>query len=368
MIPSRTDILEQHLYGELWYSDEEITQEGKNAEQELLMTIPTNCSTLSLYAAMNLLYRPCITKGHINHFNILIVDDSVVARKMMTMTLVQGHKESKIEERIYIHHADSYYNALQIIKTKAFNVMIIDHMLNILDDQQDTSESSDKDTMIKTESDYHISTIENKEYENETSRQNLFVKDSNIRESFLFQNHQRSDELSINFHVDKTQLVIATEAKLCHTSESLHVANNNKQSDSKLDCNRRQYCLHDLSGQNQHNGERGNQNNVVENTIHPNSRSIFESYQEKIQTNYDDKAWNGKDIVEVIREDTPCLIVGVSSLIIDHDKNTSKNSQDAMISQKLRKEFIRAGADLVWSKPIPSNAWQQIHDVMPLEF
>ena len=102
-----------------------------------------------------------------------------------------------------------------------------------------------------------------------------------------------------------------------------------------------------------------------------NSRSIFESYQEIIQINYDDKAWNGKDIVEVIREDTPCLIVGVSSLIMDNEKNTSKSSRDIealLISQKLRKEFIRAGADLVWSKPIPSNAWQQIHDVMPLEF
>ena len=129
LIPSREDIRRQGLNSELWYTDNEIFLEGKEAEKELLMTIPTNVTTLSLYAAMNLLYRPCSQKGKIFHFNVLIVDDSVVARKMITLHLTQQHKRSGMTESLYIHHADNYSSALEIIKKKSFNVMIIDQVL-----------------------------------------------------------------------------------------------------------------------------------------------------------------------------------------------------------------------------------------------
>ena len=129
LIPSREDLRNQGLSADLWYTDVEVRAECEEAEKELLMTIPTNVPTLSLYAAMNLLYRPCSQKGKIFHFNVLIVDDSVVSRKMITLHLTQQHKKSGLTESLYIHHADSYSSALQIIKKKSFNVMIIDHVL-----------------------------------------------------------------------------------------------------------------------------------------------------------------------------------------------------------------------------------------------
>lgn len=130
LIPSRHDYKNQGLLDDLWFSDAEINAATQEASDELLMTAPTNVSTMSLYAAMNLLYRPCSIKGKISHFNILIVDDSVVARKLITLNLVQQHKESGISETIYIHHADNYHSALQLIKKKSFNVVIIDHILS----------------------------------------------------------------------------------------------------------------------------------------------------------------------------------------------------------------------------------------------
>ena len=126
--------MRQGLSRDLWYTDGEIYAEAKEAEKELLMTIPTNVPTLSLYAAMNLLYRPCSFKGRVFHFNVLIVDDSVVSRKMITLHLTQQHKKSGMAESLYIHHANSYSSALQIIKKKSFNVMIIDQVLGVKSD------------------------------------------------------------------------------------------------------------------------------------------------------------------------------------------------------------------------------------------
>ena len=65
LIPSRKDIDEQGLKQELWYDEVSISLERRDAEQELTRTMPTNVhfSTLSLYAAMNLLY--VIVRGFI---------------------------------------------------------------------------------------------------------------------------------------------------------------------------------------------------------------------------------------------------------------------------------------------------------------
>ena len=67
--------------------------------------------------------------------------------------------------------------------------MIIDHMLNILDDQHDTtseSKHSNSEMIIKRESDDQINTVENKEYAT-SSKQNIFVvKDSSKKSHFFF--------------------------------------------------------------------------------------------------------------------------------------------------------------------------------------
>merc|ERR1711871_842647 len=104
------------------------------------------------------------------------------------------------------------------------------------------------------------------------------------------------------------------------------------------------------------------------------SKNIFESFKEpKIKmTDVDPGAWNGKDIIEVIREDTPCLIIGISNLIIsDYDEAYDEGTHTVSairMSNTLRAAFFRAGAGLVWPKPVPKDAWQQLYDVMPLEF
>ena len=104
------------------------------------------------------------------------------------------------------------------------------------------------------------------------------------------------------------------------------------------------------------------------------SKNIFESFKEpKIKMiDVDPGAWNGKDIIEVIREDTPCLIIGISNLIIsDYDEAYDEGTHTVnaiRMSNNLRADFFRAGADLVWPKPVPKDAWQQLYDVMPLEF
>ena len=79
-----------------------------------------------------------------------------------------------------------------------------------------------------------------------------------------------------------------------------------------------------------------------------------------------------RDIIEVIREDTPCLIIGISSYIIDDNDEAYDEGAHTVSairkSNQLRAEFVGAGADLVWAKPIPTNAWEQIRNVMPLKF
>ena len=86
----------------------------------------------------------------------------------------------------------------------------------------------------------------------------------------------------------------------------------------------------------------------------------------------DPGAWNGKDIIGVIREDTPCLIVGISSHIIsDFDEAYDEGTHTVTAirnSNNLRADFYRAGADLVWAKPVPKDALKQIYDIMPIEF
>ena len=80
---------------------------------------------------MNLLYRPCI-KGSNNrrdHFRMLVVDDSVVARRMFIHTVVLGHKSSGTKEHLYVHQANSFKSALESIQLHSYNLIVIDEYL-----------------------------------------------------------------------------------------------------------------------------------------------------------------------------------------------------------------------------------------------
>jgi len=135
LIPSRTDITAQGLQELLWFPDSVFAASRAEAEQELKMTLSSNASSLSLYAAMSLLYRPCSMSSsngspeRLDHFRMLIIDDSMVARKMFTMTLVRGHKAAGTKENLYVHQAATYESACDFLSTKSFNLVAVDMML-----------------------------------------------------------------------------------------------------------------------------------------------------------------------------------------------------------------------------------------------
>ena len=91
----------------------------------------SNSSSLSLYAAMNLLYRPCVKTGlgRREHFRMLVVDDSTVARRMFIHTIVVGHKQSGTAEHLYVHQADSFKSAMDLIQTHSYNLICVDQYL-----------------------------------------------------------------------------------------------------------------------------------------------------------------------------------------------------------------------------------------------
>ena len=109
-----------------------LEQSKREAQEELQKTLATNSSSLSLYAAMSLLYRPCIkgSNDRRDHFRLLVVDDSVVARRMFIHTIVSGHKASGTKEHLYVHQADSYKSALESIQTHTYNLIVVDEFLS----------------------------------------------------------------------------------------------------------------------------------------------------------------------------------------------------------------------------------------------
>lgn len=133
LIPSRGDLMQQKLGELLWFSEADLEAAKKEGQAELQLTLASNSSNLSLYAAMSLLYRPCSMKGikrPCDHFRILIVDDSTVARRMVIHNIVTGHRLSGAQEHLYVHQAVSLPTAMDSIHMHTYNLICVDQYLN----------------------------------------------------------------------------------------------------------------------------------------------------------------------------------------------------------------------------------------------
>lgn len=110
-----------------------LEQTKRDAQEEIQKTLTSDSSNLSLYAAMNLLYRPCIKGKHDrkDHFRMLVVDDSTVARRMFIHTIVMGHRSGGTKEHLYVHQADCYKSALEALQTHTYNLICVDEHLTI---------------------------------------------------------------------------------------------------------------------------------------------------------------------------------------------------------------------------------------------
>jgi len=93
------------------------------------------------------------------------------------------------------------------------------------------------------------------------------------------------------------------------------------------------------------------------------------------QKQLDMTKFSGKDIIAAVREESSCVIIGISSLILSEQeekkvkvRGSEMDIHDQRISNTLKSGFVRVGADLVWAKPTPQDAWAQIVDRMPVEF
>jgi CheY-like chemotaxis protein len=60
-----------------------------------------------------------------NYFRILVVDDSLVSRKMTMFDIAQGHRAAHTKELLYLQQASDYDSALEFINSKEFNVIIV---------------------------------------------------------------------------------------------------------------------------------------------------------------------------------------------------------------------------------------------------
>ena len=127
LIPSRNDI--KNYYEDMWWTEKEIGRSKQDAESELKLSLSSNESFLTLYSAMNLLYRPCSTHSDVknkNHFRILVIDESLVSRKMTMFNIAQGHRSARTKELLFLQQAPSHEAATECIQNKDYNVIIID--------------------------------------------------------------------------------------------------------------------------------------------------------------------------------------------------------------------------------------------------
>ena len=131
LIPSRNDI--KNFSEDIWWTEDEINKSKLEAESELKLSLSSNESCMTLYSAMNLLYRPCsVQNGEVknkNHFRILVVDDSLVSRKMTMFNIAQGHRSARTKELLFLQQAPDFETAKEFICNKEYNVVIIDDNL-----------------------------------------------------------------------------------------------------------------------------------------------------------------------------------------------------------------------------------------------
>ena len=118
--------------GDIWWTEEEIGRSKSDAESELKQSLSSNESFLTLYSAMNLLYRPCSTNDEIkskNHFRILIIDKSIESRKTTMYSIAQGHRWAKTKELLFLQQVQDYESAKESISNKEYNVVVINDNL-----------------------------------------------------------------------------------------------------------------------------------------------------------------------------------------------------------------------------------------------
>ena len=131
LIPSRNDI--KNYCEDIWWTEGEISRSKLDAESELKLSLSSNESCMTLYSAMNLLYHPCsLQNGQVkqkNHFRILVVDDSLVSRKMTMFNIAQGHRSARTKELLFLQQAPDFETAKDCISNKEYNVIIIDDNL-----------------------------------------------------------------------------------------------------------------------------------------------------------------------------------------------------------------------------------------------
>ena len=134
LVPSREDLTK--ISSELWWDDQQIHDSRQEAENDLKNTLSSNESNLTLYSAMNLIYRPC-TKDIKSQFRMLIVDDSYVCRKLLMFNIKLGHRSQNIKENLILQQAGDINSALEQVKSRMFNVIVIDYLL--ANDERGTS-------------------------------------------------------------------------------------------------------------------------------------------------------------------------------------------------------------------------------------
>lgn len=126
LVPSREDL--RKISSDIWWDEHEICNSREEAERDLKNTLSSNESNLTLYSAMNLIYRPCM-KDAKSQFRMLIVDDSYVCRKLLMFNIKLGHRSHNIKENLILQQAGDIPTALEMIKTRFFNVIVIDYLL-----------------------------------------------------------------------------------------------------------------------------------------------------------------------------------------------------------------------------------------------
>ncbi len=126
LVPSREDLMK--ISSDLWWGDHEICNSRVEAEYDLKNTLSSNESNLTLYSAMNLIYRPC-TKDIKSQFRMLIVDDSYVCRKLLMFNIKLGHRSHNIKENLILQQSGDINTALEQVKTRFYNVIVIDYLL-----------------------------------------------------------------------------------------------------------------------------------------------------------------------------------------------------------------------------------------------
>lgn len=99
----------------------------QEAEEEFYEMLSIDEEGLHLHSAMNMLHRPCAGGKMNGQLRVLVVDESIVSRKMTMFSLARGHAFSRKDETLLFRQAKSC-DAIKDIFSKSvdpFNVVFI---------------------------------------------------------------------------------------------------------------------------------------------------------------------------------------------------------------------------------------------------